>query len=132
MSDGLRGNASTAAFVARGFPAHFGGESGQVSFAHMPNASLDEVADRIEERQQEYDATVLFLQLNGLHNEDGDYEGEPERFRAYLFNHIQRLSPQSSRIYIFLGAPAGIPYQGAPTDIVSKSFSTCASKSSSR
>ena len=52
ISDGIRGNASTAAFVARGFRAHFGGASGQVSFAHMPNASLDEVADRIEERQQ--------------------------------------------------------------------------------
>ncbi len=112
ISDGLPGRSSTAAFVARGFPAHLGGESGEVSFAHMPNASLDEVADRIEERQQEYDAIVVFLQLNGLHSEDGGYEGEPERFRAYLFNVTQRLAPQSSRKYLFLGAPAGIPYQG--------------------
>ncbi len=52
ISDGLLGNASTAAFVARNVRAHVGGESGQVSFAHMPNASLDEVVDRIEDFQQ--------------------------------------------------------------------------------
>ena len=33
ISDGLLGTASTAAFVARGFPAHLGCENGQVRFA---------------------------------------------------------------------------------------------------
>ncbi len=80
----LLGSSITAAFVARRFPAHFGGDTGQVSCDHIPNASLDEVADRVDERPQEYDAIVLFLQLNGVHKEDGDYEGEPEKAQGLL------------------------------------------------
>ncbi len=52
ISDGLLGSASTAAFCRARVPAHFGGDDGKMSFGHMPNASLDEVADRIDERPQ--------------------------------------------------------------------------------
>ncbi len=63
ISDGLLGSACTSAFVARGFSAHYGSENGQVSFDHTPNAGLEEVADRIEERTHGYDAIVLFFSV---------------------------------------------------------------------
>ncbi len=111
-SDGLLGSASAAAFVARGFSVHYGGEDGQVSFDHMPNAGLEEVADRIAGRKHDYDAIVLFLQLNGLHNIDGDDEGEPEIFRPALIQLMQKLSGCKHMMFIYLGAHAGIPHQG--------------------
>ena len=57
---------------------------------------------------------VLFLQLNGLHSLDGDYEGEPERFRSALIQFTRRLSGCKHKMYIYLCAPPGSPYQGGP------------------
>ena len=53
----------------------------------------------------------MFLQINGLHNTDGDYEGEPERFRSAMFEFVGRLSGYQHKMYIYVGAPPGIPYQ---------------------
>ena len=89
FSDGLLGNAPTAAFTAKGLPAQFSG-GGAVSFDHMPNAGLDEIAEDIFGRH-DFEAVVLFLQLNGLHSEDGDYKGEPDNFRAARSQFVLKL-----------------------------------------
>ncbi len=106
------GNSSTAPFVARGFSAHFTG-GGAVGLDHMPNAGFEEIADRIITRPRDHHAIVVFLQINGLHITDGDYEGEPERLRAAMFEFVGRLSAHQCqhKMYIDLGSPPGIPYQ---------------------
>ena len=79
----------------------------------MPDTSFEEIADKIITPPGEFDAIVLFLQIDGLHNTDGDYEGEPERFTAAMFELVGRLSAHQCqhKMYIDLGSPPGIPYQ---------------------
>ena len=64
ISGGLLGSASASAFVARGFSAHYGSDDGQVSFDHMPNAGIEGVADRIDERKHDYVVILVLFRLN--------------------------------------------------------------------